>query len=68
MSYQSIGFGTFSGNELTSVTIPNSVQSIGAYAFNDIFNDNKLTSVTIPNSVTELDDSAFDGNVNIIRN
>ena len=41
---------------LTSVTIPNSVTSIGDNAF---FNCIGLTSVTIPNSVTSIGDSAF---------
>jgi hypothetical protein len=41
---------------LTSVTIPNSVTSIGNSAFSQCSN---LTSVTIPNSVTSIDSSAF---------
>jgi hypothetical protein len=41
---------------LTSVTIPNSVTSIGNYAF---YYCNALTSVTIPNSVTSIGDFAF---------
>ena len=41
---------------LTSVTIPNSVKSIGAYAF---YGCRVLTSVTIPNSVTSIGDGAF---------
>ena len=43
---------------LTSVTIPNSVTSIGGGAFS---NCGGLTSVTIPNSVTSIEDRAFDG-------
>ena len=43
---------------LTSVTIPNSVTSIGDYAFSDC---SGLTSVTIPNSVTSIGDYAFSG-------
>ncbi|WP_415579135.1 leucine-rich repeat domain-containing protein, partial [Flavobacterium psychrophilum] len=41
---------------LTSVTIPNSVTTIGNGAF---FNCSGLTSVTIPNSVTNIEDEAF---------
>lgn len=41
---------------LTSVTIPNSVTSIGEGAFQ---NCTSLTSVTIPNSVTSIGNSAF---------
>jgi len=43
---------------LTSVTIPNTVTSIGYGAFR---NCNKLTSVIIPNSVTGIGGYAFDG-------
>ena len=50
---------TFDGcSGLTSVTIPNSVKSIGQSAFQ---NCTGLTSVTIPNSVTSIGDYAFDG-------
>ena len=41
---------------MTSVTIPNSVTSIGDWAFSDCTG---LTSVTIPNSVTEIGEGAF---------
>ena len=43
---------------MTSVTIPNSVTSIGGSAF---YGCNGLTSVTIPNSVTSIGDKAFNG-------
>ena len=43
-------------DDLTSVTIPNSVTSIGDEAFHACDN---LTSITIPNSVTSIGDSAF---------
>ena len=43
---------------MTSVTIPNSVTSIGSSAFSGC---SGLTSVTIPNSVTSIGSSAFSG-------
>ena len=43
---------------LTSLTIPNSVTSIGYRAFE---NCSGLTSITIPNSVTSIGNSAFSG-------
>ena len=48
------GFYTCSG--LTSVTLPNSVKSIGKDAF---YECSGLTSVTIPNSVKSIGDRAF---------
>ena len=42
---------------LTSVTIGNSVTSIGDNAFNYC---TSLTSITIPNSVTSIGDCAFE--------
>ena len=42
--------------EITSLIIPNSVSSIGDYAFRDC---SSLTSVTIPNSVTSIRNYAF---------
>jgi hypothetical protein len=45
-------------NQLTSVTIPSSVTSIGSSAFYG----NDLASVTIPSSVTSIGSSAFYGN------
>ena len=41
-----------------STTIPNSVTSIGGYAF---YKCSSLTSITIPNSVTSIGDEAFAG-------
>ena len=43
-------------SSLTSVTIPDSVTSIGGYAF---MNCSCLTSVTIPDSVTSIGYNAF---------
>ena len=53
-----IGNNAFSYCNLTSVTIPNSVTSIGWSAFEEC---SSLTSVTIPNSVTSIGSSAFSG-------
>ena len=44
------------GKEITDLVIPNSVTSIGDYAFRGC---SGLTSVTIPNSVTSIGDYAF---------
>ncbi len=44
--------------QLTSVTIPNSVTSIGSSVF---YGCSSLTSVTIPNSVTSIGSYAFSG-------
>ena len=44
------------GSPLTNLVIPNSVSSIGQYAFSDCYG---LTSVTIPNSVTSIGSNAF---------
>ena len=44
--------------EITNLIIPNSVTSIGDYAF---YGCSGLTSVTIPNSVTSIGDYAFYG-------
>ena len=49
---------SFNSNQLASVTIPNSVQSIGEFAFYN----NQLTNVVIPNSVTSIGAGAFYGN------
>lgn len=55
----SIGYYAFAGcDNLTSVIIPNCVESIADYAFYDC---RDLTSVVISNSVTNIGDSAFAG-------
>lgn len=54
----SIGSAFYGCSGLTSVTIPNSVTSIGDGAFE---NCSGLTSVTIPNSVTSIGNYAFSG-------
>ena len=54
----SIGDNAFFGCKgLKSITIGNSVISIGVYAFS---NCTGLTSITIPDSVTSIEDSAFE--------
>jgi hypothetical protein len=58
VSVTTIGFQAFYGNQLTSVTIPDSVKTIGSQAFHS----NDLTSVTIPNSVTTISIHAFNSN------
>ena len=59
-SVTSIGQSAFRYcSDLTSVTIPNSVTSIG----DDAFYDNQLKSITIPNSVTYIGSNAFLGSI-----
>jgi len=50
--------GAFTSKNLTSVTIPNSVTSIGDSAFYN----NQLTNLTIPSSVTSIGNAAFSDN------
>ncbi len=52
----SIGLMAFFYSDLTSITIPNSVTSIGDHAFGYC---SGLTSITIPNSVTSIGRGAF---------
>lgn len=49
-------FGIYGNRTTTSVVIPNSVISVGQYAF---ANCNRLTSITIPNSVTSIGHGAL---------
>ena len=59
----SIEGGTFWGVEnISTVSIPNSVTTIGNFAFNQCLN---LTSVTIPNSVATIGGRAFAACVNL---
>ncbi|MBQ7391993.1 MAG: leucine-rich repeat domain-containing protein, partial [Clostridia bacterium] len=48
----------FNGDEITELTIPDSVTSIRWYAFGKC---KSLTSITIPDSVTSIGDSALSG-------
>jgi hypothetical protein len=52
----SIGNYAFGSSGLTSVTIPNSVISIG---YRTLFGCSNLTSVTLPNSITSIGSYAF---------
>lgn len=53
-----IGDSAFSGRELPTIIIPDSVTSIRTSAFDNCF---ELTSVTIGNSVTNIGAEAFEG-------
>ena len=56
-------FAFCQAGRLTSITIPNTITSIGDYAFFAFESDsepNGLTSVTIPNSVITIGEGAFD--------
>ena len=52
------GYAFYECNDLTSITIPDTVTSIGSYAFRDC---SLMTSITIPDSVTNVDPTAFTG-------
>lgn len=52
----SIGKYAFANTRLANVVIPDSIKSIGDWAFDTCMN---LTSVTIPNSVTTIGECAF---------
>lgn len=66
MTYSVTGIGdnAFSGINLTSLNLPESLKSIGTYAFR---NCNGLTSLTIPVNVTAIGDGAFEGLTNLSR-
>ncbi len=58
----SIGTNAFGyAHSLQSITLPNSLTSIGASAFNM----SGLTSITIPDSVTSIGEEAFSGNYSL---
>lgn len=56
-SIYDIGTNSAKGCDMESIVIPNSVTSIGSWAFAD----SSLTSIVIPNSVTQLDEGAISG-------
>ena len=62
-SVTSIGDSAFYASGLTGITIPDSVTSIGAWAF---YNCSRLTGITIPDSVTSIGGEAFRGCVSLI--
>ena len=51
----------YSCEDITGVTIPNTVISIGAQSFWDC----SITTITIPNSVISIGYAAFDGNISL---
>ncbi|HEX3624572.1 MAG TPA: leucine-rich repeat domain-containing protein [Verrucomicrobiae bacterium] len=56
LTVTSIGNGAFEASQVTSVTVPNSVASVGNGAFAGCF---YLASINIPNGVTSIGNSAF---------
>lgn len=56
LTVTTIGYGAFAGRTLTSVTIPDSVTTIGGDAFEE---DTSLTNVTIGNGITSIGTNAF---------
>lgn len=52
-----IGENAFSYSQIQSIVLPNTLKTIGDYAF---FSASKLTNLIIPNSVTSIGSSVFD--------
>lgn len=55
VTVSSVGDSAFYGNQLTSISIPNTVTNLGMYSFRA----NQLTSIIIPNQVTSIGAYAF---------
>jgi len=55
-SNNAIGHYAFAGTRLTKIIVPNSVNTIGEYAFNDCEN---LISIVIPDNITNIGKYAF---------
>lgn len=63
-SLKHIGKGTFVGNNIKSVKLPEGLISIGS----DAFIYNLIDQVSLPSSLKEIDEFAFDENVILIEN
>ena len=61
----SLAFGKRGNETLVNVTIPNTVTTIGEYAF---LNCTELTTVNIPNSVINIEQGAFSGCIKLSSN
>jgi len=57
-----IGNGAFSNTDITSISIPDSIESIGDYAFQYCSN---LIEIKVPDSVTFIGDKSFEGCTNL---
>ena len=55
---ETISDGAFSGSSLQSITLPDTLHTIGNYAFNSC---TSLTSLTLPDSVESIETSTFNG-------
>ena len=58
---KSVGYAALSGAKITSVTIPDSITTIGDYAFES----NSLKSVVLPSSITSIGEAAFKNNLGL---